>query len=164
MGGEDPISKAAREVGNAVSGVGKAVESGVQQVGKAAEYGVQQVGKNIEKSVGGVLTETAYALGTGDFSNFDQTLLNMGVVGATGGIFGPQATQLKETNIQRQTREAQEAAALAEMRATAAKERERLAGLADLLTASASARRLAPGMSQTLLGSAPSTALITTKA
>ena len=91
MGGKDPISKAAREVGNAVSGVGKAVESGVQQVGKAAEYGVQQAGKavesgvqqagkNIEKSVGGVLTETAYVLGTGDFSNFDQTLLNMGVV------------------------------------------------------------------------------------
>lgn len=185
MGGNDPVSKAAREVGNgvsgvgkAVSGVGKAVESGVQQVGKAAEYGVQQVGKtiesgvqqlgkNIEKNVGGVLTETAYALGTGDFNNFDQTLLKLGSMAATGGLsagLNPQSMQYKETNIQRATREAQEQAALKEVESNLAKERERLAGLANLLTASASARRLAPGMSQTLLGSAPSTALITTKA
>lgn len=152
MGGDDPISRAAKEAEKAVSSAGKALESGVQQVGK-----------NIEKSVSGVLQETAYALGTGNFNNFDQTLLNMGVVATTGGILGPQATQLKETNVQRATREAQEEAALQEMQANAAKEQERLAGLANMLTASAAARRLAPGMSQTLLGSAPSRQLLTVK-
>lgn len=104
----------------------------------------------------------AVAVATGNYSNLDQSLVQA-MVGPVGSV-SPQALQYKETNIQRQTREAQEEAALAEMRASAEKERARLAGLADMLTASASARRLAPGMSQTLLGSTPSTALITTKA
>ena len=173
MGGGDPVSyvqKKTEEGVNAVtsgiSHVGKEIEKGVSHLGKEAEKGVQQVGKNIEKNIGDTLTETAYAVGTGNFNNFDQTLLKFATGGATAGLslaLNPESMQYKETNIQRAAREAQEKAAAQEMEANAAKERERLKGLADMLTASANARRLAPGMSQTLLGSGSTNLLVTNK-
>ena len=109
---------------------------------------------NFAKNVGDVLTETAYAVRTGNYNNFDQTLLKLGSLTVGGGFLPLEDMKLKESNIQRATREAQEAAALQEMEASAAKEKERLRGLADMLTSSANARRMAPGMSQTILGSA----------
>lgn len=143
----------------------KGAEASISTIGKSLEQGVQQVGKNIEKNVGGAISNLAYAVSTGNFNNFDQTLLQLGTMGLTGGLsagLNPASLQYKETAIERATREAQEKVALEEINANATKEKERLAGLANMLSASASARALAPGMSQTLLGGGSSGGLLVT--
>lgn len=143
--------------------VGKNSWIGSGQASKDIEKSAQQLGQNIETNYQNLGSNLA-ALGSGNFNNFAQTMLTMGL--SMTGITDPSMVKsiAGESAVVRAKREAQETLAAQEIEANLAKERERLSGLADLLTASASARRLAPGMSQTLLGSAPSTALITTKA
>lgn len=135
----------------------------VDKIGKSIEKGVQDLGKNIETNYQNAFTNLGM-LAAGKWDNLGQTLLNTGL--SLTGVTNPDTVYSLsgETNVQRAKREATEKAAMDELEANAAKERERLSGLANMLSSSAAARRMAPGMSQTLLGSGTtSNPLITVK-
>lgn len=144
-----------------VGDIDKGLKKGAEEIKK----GVGQIATNVEQNIAGQLKEYAYALGTGDFSNLDQTILRTALFSMSPQalMLNPDTVKYKETNIQRGTREAQEKAAIAEMQASAAKEQERLKGFADFFSAAAQNRRTSPGMSQTLLGSGTSDTLLTIK-
>lgn len=141
------------------------IDKGIKKGAEEIKKGVGQIATNVEQNIVGQLKEYGYALGTGDFSNLDQTIFRTALftMSPQALILNPDTAKYKETNIQRGTREAQEKAALAEMQASAAKEQERLKGFADFFSAAAQNRRTSPGMSQTLLGSGTSGTLLTIK-
>lgn len=117
------------------------------------------LGKTIEKNTANLMNEWSYAISTGDYNNFDQTLQS---TFNPAYAFIEDGGKYKESNVQRKEREEIAKAENAALEQKKAKEDERLRGLADLLSASAQSRRLAPGMSQTLLGGGSNPGLLVT--
>lgn len=129
----------------------------------AASKAVSSAAKNVEKSVGSVLTETAYAVGTGDFNNYGNTVLNATAMGLTGGMSGAAGYKPGETGTERKVREEKQKAlnqAEADKKAT---ENAATAARAGTLRGIIEGRARSPGRAATLLNSSAGASLLTPK-
>ena len=80
-----------------VGDIDKGLKKGAEEIKK----GVGQIATNVEQNIAGQLKEYAYALGTGDFNNLDQTISRSALYyfSPQSLILNPDTAKYKETNI-----------------------------------------------------------------
>lgn len=140
--------------------------TGIKIIDEAVDFSANtaaQGAKNVERSVGSMLTETAYAVGTGDFNNYGNTLLAAGAGIATGGYSLAAGYKPGETGTQRKAREEGAKASAQAVADKKAAENAATAQRAGTLRGIIEGRNRAPGRSATLLSSSGAGTLLTPK-